>query len=322
MKYLIIYHREDNDGLFSAAIINEYISRRSNGKDEVEFYGATYDEVTKFDDNSFDYWNRTFDTVIMTDISIPNPEMMQKLVKRLGIKFIWIDHHAPAIQSSYDYGYDYCNGERDTTRSAILLAYRLFFDNDNSLYNASATPYIFNILSAWDSFTFEQEHVTKEFAYDVNMGINAIFKLSIDDICQFVHEVMTYGEETNDIPRFLKTGHIINQYNAWNDANMIKTYGDDMWTVDGRNAVMVYKQGPTSSLMFDSVDKNIIKNGIVFKPLPDGRVVISLYNTNNDDTFHCGEYLKRVYGGGGHSGAAGAVLSYAEYIRMLETRAM
>jgi hypothetical protein len=36
-KYLIIYHREDNDGLFSMAIIYNYlINRLGEDKDDIE----------------------------------------------------------------------------------------------------------------------------------------------------------------------------------------------------------------------------------------------------------------------------------------------
>ena len=70
--------------------------------------------------------------------------------------------------------------------------------------------------------------------------------------------------------------------------------------------------------MFKTV-KDKIKNGIVFKRLKDGNWGISLYNANLDDTFHCGEYLKNKYNGGGHLGAAGCQISEEQFIEILKT---
>ena len=73
--------------------------------------------------------------------------------------------------------------------------------------------------------------------------------------------------------------------------------------------------------MFNSV-KDKVKNGIIFKRMPDGNWSISLYNTNLDDTFHCGEYLKENYNGGGHIGAAGCQVSEEKFKRMLRIKAI
>ena len=54
---------------------------------------------------------------------------------------------------------------------------------------------------------------------------------------------------------------------------------------------------------------------MIFKHNPSGEWTISLYNIYEDDWFHCGEYLKRIFGGGGHVGAAGATLSENEFIK-------
>jgi nanoRNase/pAp phosphatase (c-di-AMP/oligoRNAs hydrolase) len=68
--------------------------------------------------------------------------------------------------------------------------------------------------------------------------------------------------------------------------------------------------------MFKSVaDK--VGHGIVFKHRPDSNWVVSLYNTNIEETFHCGDYLKEKYGGGGHQGAAGCTLTQEQFISVL-----
>ena len=70
----------------------------------------------------------------------------------------------------------------------------------------------------------------------------------------------------------------------------------------------------------DAIKDGVVKNGIIFKRMSDGKWGISLYNTNLDDTFHCGEYLKKNYKGGGHVGAAGCQVTEAKFKRMLKTK--
>ena len=92
--------------------------------------------------------------------------------------------------------------------------------------------------------------------------------------------------------------------------------------VDGRNALALFMQDQTSSMVFASV-KDKFTNGIVFKHKKDGTWTVSLYNTNSDDhSFHCGEYLKKNYGGGGHEGAAGAQISETQFIKILKTKTL
>ena len=42
------------------------------------------------------------------------------------------------------------------------------------------------------------------------------------------------------------------------------------------------------------------------------------YNTNDNDDFHCGKYLKEKYKGGGHAGAAGCTISEKDFIKVLK----
>ena len=75
-------------------------------------------------------------------------------------------------------------------------------------------------------------------------------------------------------------------------------------------------------MVFVSV-KDKFTNGIVFKNQKDGTWAVSLYNTNGDDnSFHCGEYMKKTYGGGGHEGAAGAQISESQFIKILKTKTL
>ena len=81
----------------------------------------------------------------------------------------------------------------------------------------------------------------------------------------------------------------------------------------------MFTQGPSNSVMFSSV-KDKVDNGIVFKRDKSGSWVISLYNTTDGDEFHCGDYMKKRYNGGGHSGAAGGTVSERDFIKILKDK--
>ena len=66
-KYLIIYHNEDNDGLFSMAIIYNYLHHELKvPKDDIRLFGTEYEKLKTVD---LDEMISSFDTIIMTDVS-------------------------------------------------------------------------------------------------------------------------------------------------------------------------------------------------------------------------------------------------------------
>ena len=63
-----------------------------------------------------------------------------------------------------------------------------------------------------------------------------------------------------------------------------------------------------------------INHGLVFKHSPNGNWVMSMYNINEDERTHCGEFLKKKYNGGGHKGAAGCTFTEAQFIKILNNK--
>ena len=47
---------------------------------------------------------------------------------------------------------------------------------------------------------------------------------------------------------------------------------------------------------------------------------MSMYNINEDECTHCGEFLKKKYNGGGHKGAAGCTFTEAQFIKILKSK--
>ena len=92
--------------------------------------------------------------------------------------------------------------------------------------------------------------------------------------------------------------------------------------VDGRNALALFMQDQTSTMVFASV-KDKFTNGIVFKHQKDGTWSVSLYNTNRDEpSSHGGAYMKNNYGGGRHEGAAGAQITEEQFIKILKIKTL
>ena len=136
-KYLLIYHKEDNDGVFSGAIIYDYLLNELKIKpNQIRLLGTDYKDLANFAiANTPEDLNKEYKTIIMTDISFNDPAYMKALYDVFEDNFIWCDHHAPIIKSSFEYRFDACPGVRNTTKSAILCVYEYLYDNMNEIYS-------------------------------------------------------------------------------------------------------------------------------------------------------------------------------------------
>ncbi len=324
--YLIIYHEEDNDGLFSAAIIYNYLRNELHiEKGNISLLGMTYAKLaSEFPDKEalkeklYDVYTNIF----MTDISFNDYKQMIGLKRLYENKFVWIDHHAPIITSSMKYKFDDIIGERYTSRSALLLAYRFLYDPFDLKYNNGEAPILFRMLSAYDSWSYERENVDFNVCRNVNKGVDYVFKLDITKVIDAVYNILYDDTKSGGYITFERIGATLNEYDDIKNAELISKYGDFSWKVNGTPTVMLMVQGPTSSLMFKSVKYKNIKHGIVLKYLPNGNYVVSLYNINTeyDKEFHCGKYLKEKYNGGGHAGAAGCTLTPKQFQKIMKTK--
>ena len=313
-QYLIIYHKEDNDGLFSMAIIYNYLITEKNiNKDSVKLFGADYNDLDKLSLDDDIIKNSTH--IYISDVSFDTVEKMIKLKEMFGENLVWIDHHKPMIDNSITNGFNDINGLRDTKHSALYNAFKY-------LYPTYDIPELFKILSAWDSWSYDAEGIDFDLCRYVNIGVNNKFNLNPDSIIKYVCLLIyTYADYINtpDIDKFYEIGTFEANILDRTYENNVKAYGDFSWTVNGRTACAMFIQGPSNSQMF-KVCKDKIQNGIVFKRLPDSNWVLSLYNTDNQHDFHCGEYLKKHFNGGGHEGAAGCQISEELFINILKQK--
>ena len=347
-KYLLIYHEEDNDGVFSGAIFYDYlINKLKVSKEDIKLLPANYAYLAKYAEAvDLETIQNEYDSIIMTDISFNDASFMKELYNIFGTNFIWCDHHAPIIKESEKLNFSNCPGIRNTSKSAILCAYEYLYDQFNDVYNTinkepnSKFPELFRVLSGWDSWSYEREGYTNAYVRNVNKGVTCTFNLDFNKILEKVHEtIKVYTEnshfydnikELDFIQNMHDLGKMLNDYEDQIMTDIIKTSGDTNWKVElfdedkGRylylRACAIFHQGASNSLMFQCLKKKGIEIGLVFKHSPSGNWVMSMYNVNEDHWFHCGEFLKERYNGGGHKGAAGCTLSEEQFIEILKNR--
>ena len=341
-KYFIVYHKDDNDGVLSAAMFINYLTNvRKVSRDDIETLGADYNTLSEFSkENTPKTLHEQYENLIVTDISFSEPDYMKKLYKEFGNKMIWCDHHLPIIKESLLKGWDGIPGERLTDRSAILCAYKFLYDPLDEDWTSDQIPGILNILSAWDSWTYEQRGLDRDLVRNVNKGVTFEMNLDLEEMCHFdimlaFHQNISsmneyYRDKVKEVSgmmvrRFEEIGRTLNLYDDRNSENNIKSCGDLEWKVvddetGDHTACALFIQGASNSQMFKSLEGADIRHGIVFKHQKNSNWTLSLYNLNDYDEFHCGEFLKKKYGGGGHKGAAGCTLTEKQFIEILQCK--
>lgn len=336
-KYLIIYHSEDNDGVFSATVYYDWlISVMHIDKESIQLMPATYNMLDQFENEYKDvrYLSDIYTYVIMLDISFDDASYMKELYDEFQDRFIWCDHHQSIITESKNVGFATSNGLRMIGQSTLLCTYEF-------LYKTKQFPRLFTILSAWDSFTYQQEGFSLDYVNDVNKGVtymmsldfNRIYSLVAELVVQYQHPIENkVGVHINEdmlIQNFENTGKRLNRYDDFRFESIVKDYGDFNWKlidydyegrINNRNACAVFFEGPTSSLMFKSLTGQMTDNGIVFKHMKDSTWDVSLYNIYENDEFDCSRYLKHKYNGGGHPRAARCTLSEDQFIFVLKNK--
>ena len=326
-KHLIIYHKEDNDGLFSAAILYDYITDVLNiENNQIDLYSATYNDMNSFDLNDL---INNYEHISILDLSFNDPKKMKNLFKMMGSKLTWIDHHKPAIMESVAHKYDDIVGVRDPNHSTILLIYKYLYDEFGTNYQFY--PEIYKVLSAWDSWSWEACGYDFERIKNINTGVTTSYQLDFSSILELVKKIKDGiwrdRHERDWLIQMDNKGHEYNSIKEYENRMLIQNYGDLDWVINfpkhfnNRSACAIFSQGSTNSQIFKSI-KDSIDNGIVFKRMPNGDWNISLYNTRDDHDFHCGKYLKEKYGGGGHEGAAGCTVSESKFMKMLKSKTL
>lgn len=315
MKFLIIYHREDNDGVLSCAIMKDYIINELKC-DDIDLLPSTYNTLNNYKNTDIDEWYDTYSNVVMLDISFNDSKKMKHLYKVFGDKFVWCDHHKPIIDASFTENFADAVGVRSTNDSTILNVWKYLY---NPLGEKSIEPpLLYTYLSAWDSFTFDKWGYKRDVVMNVNTGFQLATQLDVDKCIKELHSMNNIDENLYVMDCEL-SGSRINAVYAMNNAESVRLFGDGSWSVNGESAIMLTACTPTNSIMFNSV-KDKYQHAVVAKHTPNNDWAISVYNLNDTTSLHLGDYLKEKYNGGGHSGAAGMQLSNNQFIKILSSK--
>ena len=315
-----VYHSIDLDGWMSAAIVKHWNRLRNHklGKseqfqdDNLTSIGYNYGEPIP--DLS------RYDKIIMCDISFPRNIMEtihEDMCEFFQDRFIWIDHHISAINENYT---EY-KGIRDTKFAACELTWNYFFPNET-------IPEIVRLLGRYDCFghkgTLDEQKVL-EFQYGARQRIT-----NYNDAFEYLQKSFQGVIKYDFVDRFTiediiqDEGRII--YKAL-CVEAMQAYKNrfSAWLVEPHATLM------PSTYKFTCINKerfNPINFGIDYHSEGydgaccfhyDGKTNLwrfSLYNDNGE--VDCSKIAKQ-YGGGGHKGAAGFVLSPDDFNRFMTT---
>ena len=342
---LVIYHREDNDGVCSAAIVSQFLKTFDNPDVNVQFFGSNYaglseiwkehvDALLAHDEEALakttiTKWVSNFDQIYMVDISFSEVDAMECIYKsKPNGDFIWCDHHRPIIEFSLAnmdrYGFGNTPGIRRTDQSAILNTWEYM---NNALGTTIRPSRTLVMLSDYDSWAWAHKveydtNENKDLLFALNTGFTHRSDLRIRWFEDYILNVIQDNTLSMRITEedCIRHGSIVLEYDRRRNMRAINTHGDTSWTIGGEKACAIFTTDHFNSQSFTSAFEGTdTKHGLVFKRQTDGRWVLSAYNVYNDSDFDCGAYLRANYCGGGHKGAAGCTLSQDQFIEMLKT---
>lgn len=213
-KTLVLYHKEDADGLVSAAIVFCYLNGLTSDKiiagyehkymiddivddinnkvientiTDTEFVGTTYAELSDMllkeggTNKLVKHWSEKYNRIIMVDISFNEIDVMYYLYKEYGINFYWFDHHKPIINASYNDKKPFYNiqGLRDTNTSALMLVYHYFYGSiklDSLQQSMENANILLRALAGYDSWQPEKHNLKIEDEFNYAMSITRGFE--------------------------------------------------------------------------------------------------------------------------------------------------
>ena len=314
MKTACIYHSIDLDGWMSAAIVKHWSIL--NAPMYIDFIGYNYGKPIP--DLS------EYDKVIMCDISFSKEEML-KLVKEKQSNFIWIDHHQRTIDETLQYIFDNNTSEPSGYRTkgqleaACELTWKYFFLNEEM-------PEIVRLLGRYDCFGHkgtDEEQQVLEFQYgarDLISDYEDAYNFLIDEI----------KNKSVNLGIGLRGEHIYS-YLCTEAMQTYKNGFEVLFLVNIQHSKETAIVG-FEKLRYICINKerfNPINFGIDYHKegydgaacfhydAPFNQWKFSLYNDNGK--VDC-SLIAQQFGGGGHKGAAGFVLDFDEFNKLINNK--
>lgn len=259
-----------------------------------------------------------YDKVIMCDISFPKEEMLKLAQCKVANGLTWIDHHISAINDNNftntykDLDKVVVEGVRDTKYAACELTWKYFFPNE-------AMPEIVRLLGRYDCFGHkgtDEELKVLELQYGARQCISN-YEEAYDYLIESINHIPYEPRIEESIQN---SGKAIYAY-LCTEAKQIYKNGFEFhfyWAKDIGRLNNVPEQCHAKFICINKERFNPINFGIDYhKDGYDGVACFhydgvaklwrfSLYNDN--DEVDC-SIIAKQYGGGGHKGASGFVIT-------------
>ena len=301
---IAVFHHTDFDGYGAAAVVYNSHLIKEDEFESISFIPVNYnDKLVKCD--RIDEFDEDDDTniIYIVDLSLTTLDSLkevQKMISKYNCKVVYIDHHVTSIEAWKDYiNYPELSVLReaeesgqlekilDINRSGAWLAYDHLIGNDY--------PDIITYIDDYDRWVHN---------YPESKMANTAFYASTnltDPTDGVWSDMLADDTETEG---FVEKGRAIIEYVASNNKRYRDSYMYQSTITDENGktypcAVLSYK---TNSDVFGTAyDEYPIVVAWAF----DGeRFVYSLYSNLKDPNINCAAIAK-MYGGGGHTGAAG-----------------
>lgn len=271
MGVSIIYHKSDLDGIGSAAVALLKFP-------DAKLYPAEYqdEEYTKED--------FVGETVVIVDFC---PSIIRDIVE-VAERVIWCDHHKTQ-KDKYPDLWDNLQGERDTTKSGILLTWEYFFDDP--------APSIVNYISDYDIW---------EFKYGLNT--------------KYIHEyasMLLFDPKQEEWKNLFTNPKLVNEYliigsvlynakerrvkQAFNQVIEKNVWGYKVGFVNTNNDI---------SELGNYIASNNYDVGAIWRLSKNMDVIVSLRSVGEIDV----SKIALQYNGGGHKHASSFAIRFNEFI--------
>lgn len=286
MSNVIIYHKQDLDGMCSGAI-----AYRALGSAELIPYNYG-DEV--------DLPSLAGKDVYLVDCSFPVEQMLA--LQQAAASLTWIDHHVSAIDAAAAASFN-PPGLRDLKEAACELTWRFFHSTPlPSLPDPRPLqlPWVIYLLGRYDCWDHQADPDVLPFQY----GMRALGPLPPES--PRWPALLELRDEDVMIDRLVQEGEVILRYETHQYAEYVRSLSFPC-TLDGHPTLAV-NRGRAGSTLFNALwDPSLYDLMLTFVLSPKGTWQCSLYSTKPE--IDCSQIAK-ARGGGGHPGAAGFESSF------------
>lgn len=266
------YHSADFDGMCSGAIVKKRFP-------QCEMIGINYGQ--KFPWESI----KKNEIVYMVDFGLQPFEDMIELNKISQL--FWIDHHKTSVENSTKYNFKANSLHKlKIGEAGCELTWDYMFPH-------KTMPLFVHLLGRYDVWDHENVENVLEFQYGMRIILD-----TLPDNQQFWNSL--YNPKI--VESIIENGKLILQYEHVTNAKFCNTYAFDCVFCD--MTCIAVNKGFTNSQVFDSVyDSTKHDMMLTFSYLPKiKKWTVSLYS--DKPNVDCSSIAK-IFGGGGHKGAAG-----------------